>query len=341
MIDIDFAPQAPSPHLSVPQIDDRATLLGDLTELFLSHPYPSKIEAEQFAALACDLLPLTRADIRLLIAERLADYAFTPSCIIDTFFLLDGPEILPLLERSTCMSRMSLMKYARSCDLDPACIIAGRIDLDHGLVQCLMARDDIEVLRALARNLLAPLSPQIFRQLVTHARFDRALAKALCARARDPLLIAPLYMQATAHQRAAILRRSIEAETFSHQACPASEFERSLVEHLERAAERGEGDEVAWVLARLIGCEPLDAKDMLQDAGGDILALLLSALSACPHATQRILQVSGIGAPRSQGRTRDLMQLVSIMPSVTATRLLRIIAGQDPENTGPRGLLFQ
>ena len=75
--------------------------------------------------------------------------------------------------------------------------------------------------------------------------------------------------------------------------------------------------------------------------GGEVLALLLAALSATPQATQRILQARGITAPRSQDRTQDLIQLARVMPMVTATRLLRIIAGQDPENIAPRGLPFR
>ena len=320
---------------------DRSTILGALTDLFLAHPGPTKLEAAQFAELACGLLPMTRADIRLRVAEKLADYPFTPSCVIDTFLLLDGPECVALLERSTCISRSSLMKRARDGDLDTACIIAGRMDLDVALVQCLMGRSDIEILRCLARNLLAPLPPELFRILVADARYDAPLAKALCARARDPLAIAPLFMQASPHQRAMILRAAWERETLSTQDCPPGELELSLVRHLERAAEQSAGDEVAWVLSRLIGCEPIDAKDMLQEPGGEVLALLLAALSATPQATQRILQARGITAPRSQDRTQDLIQLARVMPMVTATRLLRIIAGQDPENIAPRGLPFR
>ena len=323
-------PSAPS--------DDRTTILASLTDLFLNHPGPTRAEMAQFAELACGLLPMTRADIRLQVAERLADYPFTPTAIIDTFLLLDGPECVPLLERSTCIPRASLLKRVRGCDLDTACIIASRIDLDTSLVQCLIARSDIEVLRVLARNLLAPLTTEIFKILVADARFDRTLAKALCARARDPLLIAPLFMQATTHQRAAILTAAMQAETLSTQDCPPGELELSLIRHLERAAEQGAGDEVAWVLSRLIGCEPIDAKDMLQQPGGEVLALLLAALSASTKATQRILHARGISAPRLQERSQELVQLVRKMPAVTATRLLRIIAGQDPENSARHGL---
>lgn len=338
MTNLAFAIQVtPSPSQGFGS-EDRATILGSLTDLFLSHPNPTRAESAQFAEVACGLLPLTRADIRLRVAERLADYAFTPTAIIDTFLLLDGPECVPLLERSTCISRASLMKRARDGDPDTACIIAGRMDLDVALVQCLMMRGDIEILRTLARNLLAPLTPDLFRILVADARYDAPLAKALCARSRDPLAIAPLFMRATPHQRALILRAAWESETLSTQDCPPSELELSLVRHLERAAEQGAGDEVAWVLSRLIGCEPIDAKDMLQEPGGEVLALLLSALSATPQATHRILHARGISAPRTQERTNDLMQLVRVMPMVTATRLLRIIAGQDPESTALRGL---
>lgn len=321
--------------------EERATILGSLTDLFLAHPSPSRSDTEQFTELACGLLPMTRADIRLQVAERLADYPFTPAAIIDTFLLLDGPDCLPLLERSTCINRTSLLKRIRDCDLDKACVIAGRMDLDTTMVQCLIGRSDIEVLRCLARNLLAPLPPDIFRMLVADARFDRTLAKALCARARDPLLIVPLFMQATPHQREAILRAAIAAETLSTQDCPPGELELSLVRHLERAAEQAAGDEVAWVLSRLIGCEPIDAKEMLQEPGGDVLALVLAGLSASPQATYRILNARGITPARTQDRTQDLIQLVRMMPAVTATRLLRIIAGQDPESSARRGLPFR
>lgn len=281
-------------------LNDRATILGPLTDLFLTHPGPSRMEAQQFADLACRLLPMTRADIRLRVAQRLAGHPFTPSSIVDTFLLLDGPECVPLLERSTCFNRTSLLKHARHCDLEAACVIAGRMDLDQALVQALLSRNDLEIMRKLARNLLAPLARATFGVLVDHARHDATLAKALCARARDPLSIAPLFMQASPHQRALILRAAWESETLSTQHCPPSEQDLSLLRHLERAADEGAGDEVAWVLSRLLSCEPIHAKEMLQDTDGEVLSLLLSALYAPQRSMQHILHAQGISAPRTK-----------------------------------------
>jgi len=341
MTNLAFAANAAATSPRLTGLDDHTVILGALTDLFLSQQSPTRAQMAQFTELACGLLPLTRADIRLQVAERLADYPFTPTAIIDTFLLLDGPECMLLLERSTCINRMSLLKRARDCDLDMACVIAGRMDLDTAMVQALMARSDIEVMRALARNLLAPLTPEIFAALVADAKFDVPLAKALCARARDPLAIAPLFLQAQPHQRSAILQAAIAAETLSTQACPPGDLEISLVRHLERAAEHEAGDEVAWVLSRLISCEPIEAKDMLQEQGGNVLVLLLAALSASPQSTYRILHARGITPPRLQERTAQLIELVRQMPAVTATRLLRIIAGQDPGSIGRRDLPSQ
>ena len=162
-------------------------LLSRITELFASHLHHSHDEIQQFEAAVEGLLPHTSEDVQIKTAERLADYPYLTPRVLAAFLTLGAKVAAPLLARSVSLTRAQIADFARDGDVTAACQIAKRIDLDATLVGLLCARQEIEVLRILAHNLMAPIERTDFEGLARQARFDPSLAKSLCRRARDPI----------------------------------------------------------------------------------------------------------------------------------------------------------
>jgi uncharacterized protein (DUF2336 family) len=327
MTNLDFAAAQHLPHAPAPS--DRSAVLASLTKLFLGQPWHSRDEVAQFETSLCRLLPFTREDLRCDVAEDLADHAFTTPAMVQAFLAFDGPERAPFLMRCINVPRETLMDIARHGDIDSACLVAGRIDLDAAIVSALIDRGELRVLLKLARNLLSPLEPHLFQRMVLDARHNNDLALALCQRARDPLQIAPLFLQASRNQRNAILQAAVEAEVGSLTPCPSSAADEAMLQHLQRAARRSGTDEIGWAMSRLLGCAPISARTMVRDSGGEPLALLLAMLGATAYEAREILGARGVGAPRNKERTDALCELAMRYPAATARKLLIAMSCED------------
>ncbi len=327
MTNLDFA--AAYHHPQAPARSNRSAALASLTKLFLSQPWHSRDEVAQYEQSLCRLLPFSDEELRCDIAEDLADHAFTTPAIVQAFLAFDGPERAPFLTRCINVPRDTLFEIARHGDIDSACLVAGRIDLDGELVRALIERAELRVLLKLARNLLSPLEPPLFARMVQEGRHNNDLALALCQRARDPLLIAPLFLQASRNQRSAILQAAVNAEVGSLRPCPSSAADAAMLEHLQRAARRSGTDEIGWAMSRLLGCAPLTARNMVRDSGGEPLALMIAMLGATAYEAREILGARGVGAPRTKERTDILCELAMRYPAATARKLLIAMSCDD------------
>ncbi len=305
----------------------RNELLGTITHLFVNQTQHSTDEIRQFEAAAEGLLPHTNKDVRLKTAEALADYPYTPLGVVKAFLAIGGDLATPFQRRSVCMPRTLVSEYAKNGEMVEACNIANRVDLDDTQVALLCARQEIEVLRAVARNAMAPLDPGNFESLVRQARFDRQLARALCMRARDPLAIAPIFMFANTAQRDAIILATRRAGLGAPLAEPLSDVEVSIADELLEAAETRNLDEASWLVARAVGCTSTLARDIIADASGEPLALVLAMLRIEVEAASRVLAMFDAPPMRSADRIKALSNIIRDMPRACAERLLKTMVG--------------
>ena len=318
-----YGPRAPVKDGSRPQ------LLKTLAELFVSQIQHSAEEIRQFEAAVEGLLPHTRADVRVMTAEMLADYAHTPRGVLNAFLAQGGPEAEPFIKRSVCMPHDLLEQMAKESDTAVACCIASRIDLAQTLVDLLCARQEIEVLRTLARNMMAPLNPEHFEELVRQARFDRPMARSLSMRARDPLMIVPIFLHATSAQREAIILAERRA-SLGEPAEPVSEVELNIAEDLIDAAEARDLNEASWLIARAVGCTTIVAREIIADASGEAFALVMAQLRINPETGIRVLGMFDAPPLRSQERIKALYNILRDTPRGCADRLLKEMVGLAP-----------
>jgi uncharacterized protein (DUF2336 family) len=307
--------------------DLRPALLNTLAELFVSQIQHSLDEIRQFEAAVEGLMIHSRPDVRLSAAEKLADYPHTPRGVVNAFLAAGDDVATPFLKRSVCMPQDMLERMAKEGDSAAACCIASRVDLANTLITILVGRQEIEVLRALGRNMMAPLSREHFEELVRQARFDRPLARSLCMRARDPLSIAPLFLFANTAQRDAMIlaeRRASLGEPLSE---PISEVELNIAEELVDAADARDLDEASWLVARAIGCTTVIARDIIADASGEPLALVMAQLRIDPENGSRILAMFDAPPLRSPERVKALYNILRDTPRACADRLLKEMVG--------------
>ena len=307
--------------------DLRPALLNTLAELFVSQLHHSLDEIQQFEAAVEGLLPHTRPEVRLSASNKLADYPHTPRGVVNAFMAEGGDVAAHFLKRSVCMPQDVLERLARDGDAAVACCIASRVDLANTMLTLLCARQEIEVLRALGRNLMAPLDREHFEGLVRQARFDRPLARSLCMRARDPLLIAPIFMFANTAQRDAIILAERRASLGEPLGEPISEVELNIAEELIDAAEARDLDEASWLIARAVGCTTVIARDIIADASGEPLALVMAQLRVDPDTGSRILAMFDAPPLRSPERVKALYNILRDTPRACADRLLKEMVG--------------
>lgn len=313
------------------EADARPQLLTTLTELFVGQIQHSVDEIRQFEAAVEGLLPHSREDVRLSAAEKLADYAHTPRAVLNSFLALGGAVAAPFIQRSVCMPQDMLENLAKEGDTTVACNIAGRIDLARTLIGLLCAREEIEVLRALARNMMAPLDQDDFEYLVRKARSDRPLARTLSMRARDPLMIAPIFLYANAAQREAIILAERRASLGEPVAEPISELELNIAEELIDAAEARDLDGASQLIARATGCTPLLGREIIADASGEPLALVMTQLRIDPETGIRVLCMFDAPPLRTPDRIKALYNILRDTPRGCAERLMKEIAGVAPQ----------
>ena len=311
-----------------PDNDDlRPKLLNTLAELFVSQIQHSADEVRQFEAAVEGLLPHTRNDVRVSAAEKLADYPHTPRAVLNVFLAFGGDAAAPFLKRSVCVQHDILERLATEADTAVACYIANRVDLAGTLITLLCARQEIEVLRALARNIMAPLNREHYEDLIRQARFDRPLARALCMRIRDPLMMAPIFMFANSAQRDAIILAERRASLGAPVGEPISEIELNLAEELIDAAEARDLDEASWIIARAVGCTTVIARDIIADASGEPLALVMAQLRIDPETGDRVLGMFDAPPLRSPDRIKALYNILRDTPRGCAERLLKEMVG--------------
>jgi hypothetical protein len=315
--------------------DRRHRLLGALTDLFVGQTHHSAEEVRQFEAAVEGLLPHTTPDVQLQAAEALADHPYTPLGAVKAFLALGGDLGAPFLRRSVCVPRVLVSDFAQNGDAAEACCIANRVDLDATQVALLCERQEIEVLRALGRNAMAPLDQSNFGNLVRQARFDRQLARSLCMRARDPMAIAPIFLFANTTQREAIILATRRAGLGEALAEPLSDVELTIGDELIEAAETRNLDEASWLVARAVGCTSTLARDIIADASGEPLALVLAMLRIDVEAANRILLMFDAPPMRSLERMKTLSNIIQDMPRGCAERLLKKMVGLNHQRFQP------
>jgi uncharacterized protein (DUF2336 family) len=189
---------------------DKPLLLRVLTDLFVMRPTHSADEIRQFAEIALRLLPEATAAECEHAATALCDHLSAPTGLMDRLAQRFGDGALQLYARCRALSTNVLEYAAAAGDEAVGVALAGRSDLGPGLISMLASREEIAVLRALARNSAAPLAGSALTTLIARARSDFELAFELIARAPHRPETLALFMHADNRRRAMMIARTRE-----------------------------------------------------------------------------------------------------------------------------------
>ena len=305
-----------------PDVDIRPVLLRVLVDLFVGKPQHAQDDLAQFEDMMQRLLDDADADVRLIVAEKLAPHPATPRSLLDRFLAYGGAIAVPVLEHAA-VDEAVLLAVANWGPAAAARAIAGRADLHPATVAALADRPEPDVLLALARNAAAAIERSTYQYLVRRSRDDEELARALLFRDGYPADRAALFLVANSEQRAAIMlaarREDLGPETRRMRLGPE---ETAALTGVERAILSPDRDGFDTALALALHMPLSDAWRLIDDPKGEPLALALAAIGASPELAARVFILSGPAIGHSVMAVRMLTTLVETMPRRTASRLI-------------------
>ncbi|HWP27499.1 MAG TPA: DUF2336 domain-containing protein [Xanthobacteraceae bacterium] len=179
----------------------RPALLKSLADLFIENAERYRpAQLNLFDRLFSLLIAEVGKETMAALARRLAPLATAPFLTVNRLALDDDITVAePVLLHSSCIENSVLMEIAHTRGQTHLLALACRSPLPEPLADLLVARGDDVVLRYVANNREARLSPQSAAQLVARARYDSLLARLLRQRADIPArLLADLPMPAQA-----------------------------------------------------------------------------------------------------------------------------------------------
>jgi len=277
-----------------------------------------------------ELLRAADVSLRTKVAARLSEQAEAPAVLLRRLALDTFEVAEPILQRSQALTDFDMMEIARKAEHHHRMALARREHVSETVAAALCASGDPDVLTALMRNEGARLAPQTIDFLVREAGESEALARLLIKRAElRPAQGFSLLWKVTHPLRRLILDRFAASRTILQEAAadvfplfraeaepdPAAaaalayidrrqrdrgEAERSPFSSLEGAIEtaRGQGatDELRDAFSRLANVQRDLIDRMLDDFGGEPLAVLAKATGLSKEHLQRLIN---LGEPQS------------------------------------------
>ncbi len=321
-----------------PGLDMRPVLLRVLVDMFVGKAHHAPNDLVQFEDMIQRLLDDADAEVRQVVAEKLAGHPEAPRGLLDRFLAEGGPIAAPVL-RHAALDADTLLGAAAWGTTAMALGVAERQFLEQPVVGSLADRPEREVLLALASNPSASIDRDTFRYLARRARDDADLGRALLARDGHATERAPLFLLANSDGRSAIMlavrREDLGPDTLHPHLAPA---ETAALTRVEQAVLSPDRDGFDTALAAALGIRLEDAWRLIDDPKGEPLALALAAIGASPELAARIFILSGPAIGHSVMAVRTLTALVDSMPRRTAARLVAAMTHAAPRAQAKRAM---
>jgi hypothetical protein len=185
------------------------------------------------------------------------------------------------------------------------------------------------VVRALAANARAPLAVEDLRRLCARGRDDAVLARSLLDRGEPTLDVLPLYLAADLARREQLINL-VRAAGLNHigRADDLAPLDDEAVARLEAHALRRKRSSFALVLAKILGCDPLRARKIVEDEGGDALTLAFIAIGLPREIAARVFLVAFPKVALSVEAFERNIALYARLPRREAARIVDAITGE-------------
>jgi hypothetical protein len=305
-------------------LDVRPVILRVQADLFATARNRDRAMIAAFEALASGLLAVVDDATAAAVAKKLAPIADTPESLLLLFAMRGGEACRAVIEHAPTLSELMLAAAAAD-EPDIAAFMAARAGLDAATIADLVAREDLRVDLALARNPHLSPSGATLDALTEHARCAPALAAALLERAELPAgHAAALYLHADESRRAAIRAgiaplAGVRAKPLR---LPSAEACAELVGLAEaRAAAFG------TALSGMLRLDAAPLWDFVREERHDLLPLALSAAGVGEEDAVRILLTLEPAIALSVQKVFRLVRLFRETPRATAAYLVEAIVG--------------
>lgn len=292
-------------------------------------------------------------DLRARIAKRLAEQAEAPPGLLRRL-ALDSFEVAePILQSARALTDFDLMEVAAKGESRHRIAIARREHVSEVVSAALVSAGEVTEVQALLANPGARLASQTVDRLVQMAASELSLARILIKRAElRPAQALTLFWECGHGERRALLERFavgrgilqdaaadvfplaagedphdeligraltyIERRQRNRAAAEASPF-GSLEGVIEEAARTGLNAELIDEMARLANVQRSLLDRMLDDFGGEPLAVLTKATGLSRGHLQMLLETTGRGEPAPQ-QARYIFDTLSVDKAQTVLR---------------------
>ncbi|RBP16425.1 uncharacterized protein (DUF2336 family) [Roseiarcus fermentans] len=265
-------------------------------------------------------------------ARKLAPCPRTPARLLDRLADADPEASDCVLEHGRAFTSADLVG-AIGRGSRQALAVARRPGLDSRLIGALVARDEADILVALADNPGARLQGAVVAGLMRRARAlaedrgDRRLAESLLRRRPLGPEHAALFLLADPPQRVEILIAAQRDRLGRPRGLPAAAAPQTI-EALELAAVARQPRLFVATLAKALGCGEALAQRIADDPSGEPLAVALAALGAPGEVVVRVLIAGDLAAGGAYGRIRSLARLNSALDRNAAMAVMAALCGQ-------------
>lgn len=298
----------------------RPAVLRALTDLFCLREDPVDEEIQRYRELALQIIPDAGSSTRLYVAAKLARHPMAPRDVLEKLAENDPPCATLLLEHARNYPVEAQVNTALNGDREAAVALAGRPKLSTDVAEALVARNDPHVTRALADNPTAKLSSAAVEAVKDEGRPDRIYAERLEAKA-PPAIAAPEGFLAASPAERARLIASARRMTLG-RAGTAAMRDDSLIEDLKECAISRNWAAFASLLANKTTLRAEVVESLMQDKGGEPLALMLALVGAQQPDAVRILLCCEPGISHSFRRVHELSLIAADTPATVAGALI-------------------
>jgi Uncharacterised protein conserved in bacteria (DUF2336) len=303
-----------------PGVGVRPVLLRVVVEMFADRPHHTAAEVRQFEEIVSHILNDAEPAARLELAAKLSRHPQTPKSLLNRLVAEWGSAAEPPVNGS----EKAAPATAAALSTDLAVAAAEAPDLDETTVRALAERPESAVLQALVANAAAPIDVHTLRALARQARQNLALAAALLDRPGAEAEATGLFFAATQAQRVQIIADARRRELgITSRSLPVTVSVEALTA-IERASKLPGLDGLDVALASLLGLSRADIDLIMDDDGGEPLALALASVGVSTETAGRIFILGNSSVGHSYERVKAL---VGIVESVSPRASFRLVMG--------------
>ena len=314
---------------ALPQRERDDLRLRVLADHFASRPDHAADSAAGLDARLRDTLSRASPQRIASVAHKLAAHPQASTELLARMVSIGGPAATHALRNGARLDRAVLTQAAERGTTEQALAVAKRADLDAGLAETLFRRTEHNVLLALVANTSVALDRVTAKWLVLRARHEDALARAIIARRPPGCDLTPLFLVADAEHRAAMIlaaRRHDIGRTPDYRGIVTTD------RPIDLATTRRDRAAFAHALAHQLGVSLNDAMRLLEDDGGEALALALNVVHVTPEMARTILSWLRAGNA-GDGHIERLMRLACELGASAARRMIGAMFARPVETT--------